>query len=111
MVGVLVVTQRDFGEMLDAEHRAVETGNVNRKNAEPLQEIETSLGEINDERPMLRSFFIPILVLAATVVGGSFLIGYAPGRSAIGIIEKHQFHDRATLGNLSDARVGLRARA
>jgi Na+/H+ antiporter NhaC len=54
MVGIVVSTGRDYGEMLEAEHRARTTGAVNREGAQPLQKVEADLGEPIDERPMLR---------------------------------------------------------
>ncbi|WP_436344542.1 Na+/H+ antiporter NhaC family protein [Natronorubrum sp. FCH18a] len=76
MVGIVVYTRRDFGEMLDAEHRAWTTGNVNREDAQPLQEVEKDLGEPIDDRPMLRTFFAPVVVLIAVTMAGALWTGY-----------------------------------
>ncbi|WP_255193117.1 Na+/H+ antiporter NhaC family protein [Natronobeatus ordinarius] len=76
MVGLVVLTRRDYGEMLDAEHRAWSTGKVNRDDATPLQEVEADLGDPIDERPMLRTFFAPIVVLIAVTIASAFYTGY-----------------------------------
>ncbi|SEP76599.1 Na+/H+ antiporter NhaC family protein [Natrinema salaciae] len=76
MVGVIVLSQRDYGEMLDAEHRSWQTGKVNRDEAQPLQEVEKDLGAPIEDRPMLRTFFAPIVVLIAVTLSGAFWTGY-----------------------------------
>ncbi|MHC3438508.1 Na+/H+ antiporter NhaC family protein [Natrialbaceae archaeon A-gly3] len=76
MVGVIVYTRRDYGEMLEAEHRAWTTGNVNREDAVPLQKVEEDLGAPIEDRPMLRTFFAPVVVLIAVTLAGAFWTGY-----------------------------------
>ncbi|SEV82776.1 Na+/H+ antiporter NhaC family protein [Natrinema salifodinae] len=76
MVGVIILSRRDYGEMLDAEHRAWRTGKVNRDDAQPLQEVEEDLGAPIEDRPMLRTFFVPIVVLIAVTLAGAFRTGY-----------------------------------
>ncbi|SEH15617.1 Na+/H+ antiporter NhaC [Natronorubrum sediminis] len=76
MVGIIVYTGRDFGEMLDAEHRAWQTGKVNREDAQPLQEVEKDLGQPIEKQPMLRTFFAPVVVLVAVTLAGAFWTGY-----------------------------------
>ncbi len=76
MVGIVVLTRRDYGEMLDAEHRSWTTGKVNRDDAVPLQEVEEDLGEPIVDKPMLRTFFLPIVVLIAVTMAGAFWTGY-----------------------------------
>ncbi|APX96602.1 Na+/H+ antiporter NhaC family protein [Natronorubrum daqingense] len=76
MVGIIVYTGRDFGEMLDAEHRAWQTGKVNREDAQPLQEVEKDLGQPIEKRPMLRTFFAPVVVLITVTLAGAFWTGY-----------------------------------
>ncbi|OAQ54362.1 Na+/H+ antiporter NhaC-like protein [Natrinema mahii] len=82
MVGVIVYTGRDYGEMLDAEHRARTTGAVNREGAQPLQKVEEDLGEPIDDRPMLRTFFAPVVVLIAVTLAGAFWTGYQSWQSS-----------------------------
>ncbi len=76
MVGIVVYTGRDYGEMLDAEHRSWTTGNVNREDAQPLQKVEEELGAPIDKRPMLRIFFAPVVVLIAVTLASAFWTGY-----------------------------------
>ncbi|MGQ3413596.1 Na+/H+ antiporter NhaC family protein [Natrinema sp. LN54] len=76
MVGIVVVSGRDYGEMLDAEHRSRTTGAVNREGAQPLQKVQEDLGEPIDERPMLRTFFAPVVVLITVTLAGAFWTGY-----------------------------------
>ncbi|WP_121820811.1 Na+/H+ antiporter NhaC family protein [Halostella salina] len=91
MVGIVVITQRDFGEMLDAETRARETGNVTRENANPLQSMKEDLGDPVTDEPRLRTFVVPVSVLIVVVLGGAVGTGYAPGRDALGIAENANF--------------------
>ncbi|WP_254769297.1 Na+/H+ antiporter NhaC family protein [Salinilacihabitans rarus] len=76
MVGIVVYTRRDYGEMLDAEHRSWRHGEVNRAGAQPLQKVQADLGEPVDDRPMLRTFFAPILVLIAVTLSSAAWTGY-----------------------------------
>ncbi|ELY93783.1 Na+/H+ antiporter NhaC-like protein [Natrialba hulunbeirensis JCM 10989] len=76
MVGVIVLSRRDYGEMLTAEHRSWQTGKVNRDDAQPLQEVEEDLREPIEEKPMLRTFFAPIATLIAVTLVGAFWTGY-----------------------------------
>jgi Na+/H+ antiporter NhaC len=68
MVGIIVVSQRDYGEMLTAERRAAQTGKINRDGAKPMQDVEGDLGSPNVDDPRLSSFVLPILVLIAGVI-------------------------------------------
>lgn len=86
MVALIVLTRRDFGEMLEAEHRSVRTGQVNREGATPMQAIENELGEPAADDPMLRSFAIPVVALVVAAIGGALATGYAPGADAIDVL-------------------------
>jgi len=68
MVGIIVLSQRDYGEMLTAERRAATTGKLNRDDARPMQDVEGDLGDPNVDNPRLSSFIVPILVLIVGVV-------------------------------------------
>ncbi|WP_135821932.1 Na+/H+ antiporter NhaC family protein [Halostella litorea] len=91
LVGIVVVSQRDFGEMLDAETRARETGNVTREDANPLQSMKEDLGDPVTDDPRLRTFALPVTVLVVVVLGGAFWTGYAPGRDALAIADNADF--------------------
>ncbi|AHF98928.1 sodium:proton antiporter [Halostagnicola larsenii XH-48] len=82
MVGVIVYTGRDYGEMLTAEHRAWSSGKVNRDDAQPLQEVEKDLGEPIEDKPMLRTFFGPVVVLLAVTLSGAVWTGHQSWLSA-----------------------------
>jgi Na+/H+ antiporter NhaC len=81
MVGIVVLSRRDYGEMLGAEHRAAQTGQVNREGARPMQDVAAELGEPEIEDPRLLSFFLPIGVLIAVTIGSALFTGYTPGAS------------------------------
>lgn len=68
MVGIIVYTRRDYGEMLDAEHRSWSRGLISREDATPMLEIEGDLGEPNIEHPRLSTFFLPVVVLVVVTI-------------------------------------------
>jgi Na+/H+ antiporter NhaC len=85
MVGIVVVTGKDYGEMLTAERRASETGKLLRDDAQPLQSVEADLGEPRTDKPMLRVFVVPIVLLVAITLLGAYWTGRAGG-DLIGIL-------------------------
>jgi len=87
MVGIIVFTRRDFGEMLDAEHRSATEGKVLRDGAIPMQSAEDSLGEVLTDTPQLRYFVLPTLALMVTVVGGGFYTGINASEAGAGPFE------------------------
>lgn len=76
MVGIIVVTRRDYGEMLTAEHRSWQTGKISRIEATPMQDIEGDLGDPTVEDPKLMAFLGPIIALVAGVIAAVFWSGY-----------------------------------
>ncbi len=101
MVGIVVLTRRDFGEMLTAEHRSWKTGRVNREDAQPLQQVEDDLREPIDDRPMLRTFFVPIFVLIAVTLASAFWTGY------LGWIEERAEEGETTAIDAAVADAGI----
>ncbi|RLM51789.1 Na+/H+ antiporter NhaC family protein [Halorubrum sp. ASP1] len=87
MVGIIVFSRRDFGEMLDAEHRSATEGKVLRDGAIPMQSAEDSLGDVLTDSPQLRYFLVPTLALMATVVGGGFYTGLGASEAGAGPFE------------------------
>lgn len=81
MVGIIVLTGRDYGEMLTAEHRSASTGKVTRDDAVPMQDVEAELGDPSAAEPRLVNFFAPVAVLVAVTVGSALWTGYEPGAS------------------------------
>ncbi|AFZ73891.1 Na+/H+ antiporter NhaC family protein [Natronobacterium gregoryi] len=79
MVAIIVGTRRDYGEMLDAEHRSLRTGKVYREDAQPMQDVEADLGDPEATNPRLLSFFVPVVVLIVVTIGSALLTGYDPG--------------------------------
>lgn len=79
MVGIVVLSGRDYGEMLTAERRAAETGQVTRPSARPMQDVAAELGDPDAENPRLLAFFLPIGVLVVATVGTALWTGYEPG--------------------------------
>ena len=68
MVGIIVLSRRDYGEMLTAEHRSWSTGLISREDARPMLEIEADLGEPDIADPRLGVFIIPVIVLLAVTL-------------------------------------------
>ncbi|MFC4438648.1 MULTISPECIES: Na+/H+ antiporter NhaC family protein [Natrialbaceae] len=79
MVAIIVATRRDYGEMLDAEHRSWRTGKVYRGDAQPMQDVEADLGAPSAANPRLVNFFVPVAVLIVVTLGAALLTGYEPG--------------------------------
>ncbi len=107
MVGVIVLTRRDFGEMLDAEHRAQRTGKVNRDGAKPLQSMKEDLGDVETDSPMVRFFTVPIVALVTVVAVGVAWSGYSPGASAIDMAESADFMGALVWGSFAMAATAL----
>ena len=68
MVAIIVLSRRDYGEMLTAEQRAATTGKVTRDDARPMQDVAGDLGEPRAANPRLTSFLGPILVLLVAIL-------------------------------------------
>ncbi|MFC3958155.1 Na+/H+ antiporter NhaC family protein [Halovivax cerinus] len=75
MVFLVVWTKRDYGEMLDAERRATSTGDVFRDDAQPMQDVQGTLGEPHTDDPRLVNFFAPIAVLLVVTLGTALWTG------------------------------------
>ncbi|WP_049981758.1 Na+/H+ antiporter NhaC family protein [Halolamina rubra] len=110
MVGIIVMTQRDFGEMLDAEHRSWKEGKVLRDDANPMQSAEDSLGDVVTDEPSLRFFAIPVGTLITVVFFGAAYTGYTgagAGASFITIVDNAAFVDALLWGSFSMASMGI----
>lgn len=110
MVGIIVITQRDFGEMLTAEHRSWKEGKVLRDDATPMQSAEDSLGDVVTDSPQLRFFLLPVGALIAVVFGGAAytgITGAGAGASFIDIVDNAAFVDALHWGSFSMVAVGL----
>ncbi|WP_066413987.1 Na+/H+ antiporter NhaC family protein [Halorubrum aethiopicum] len=110
MVGIIIITQRDFGEMLDAEHRSWKHGKVLRDNAVPMQSAEDSLGEMATDSPQLRYFLLPVGSLITVVFAGSAYTGIAAAGenpALIDIVGNAAFVDALLWGSFSMVAMGL----
>ncbi|WP_418285319.1 Na+/H+ antiporter NhaC family protein [Halorubrum sp. DTA46] len=110
MVGIIVISKRDFGEMLDAEHRSASEGKLLRDGATPLQSAEESLGEILTDSPKLRYFVVPTLSLIAVVIGGAAYTGLGasdPGAGPFEIAGNAAFVDALLWGTFTLVAVAL----
>jgi len=110
MVGIIVLSQRDFGEMLTAEHRSWTEGKLLRDNAVPMQSAEDSLGDLLTDSPQLRFFLIPVGALIGVVVGGAFYTGIAAsdaGASTLEIVGNAQFVDALLWGTFTMVAVAI----
>ncbi|WP_241154874.1 Na+/H+ antiporter NhaC family protein [Halorubrum sp. CSM-61] len=110
MVGIIVLSRRDFGEMLDAEHRSATEGKLLRDGAIPMQSAEDSLGEVLTDSPKLRYFAVPTLSMVAVVVGGAAYTGLEasdPGASAFDIAGNAAFVDALLWGAFALVAVAL----
>jgi len=81
MVGLISITQRFFGPMLDAEWRARSTGRTIREDATALSDVSQDVGEPSEKNPSLVNFFAPILVLLVVGLVSMWWLGggYQPG--------------------------------
>jgi Na+/H+ antiporter NhaC len=68
MVAIVVVSRRDYGEMLTAERRSWSTGKVTRDDAQPMQDVAGQLGDHDAETPRMTTFVLPIVVLVAVTL-------------------------------------------
>ncbi|USZ67446.1 Na+/H+ antiporter NhaC family protein [Halorussus salilacus] len=110
MVGIIVITQRDFGEMLDAEHRSWKEGKVLRDNAVPMQSAEDSLGEMLTDSPQLRYFLVPVGSLIVVVFSGAIytgLQGAESGASVLDIVGGADFVSALLWGTFTMVSVGI----
>lgn len=110
MVGIIVISKRDFGEMLDAEHRSATEGKLLRDGSNPLQSAEDSLGEILTDSPKLRYFVVPTLSLMAVVIGGAAYTGVNasdPGAGPFEIAGNAAFVDALLWGTFTLVAVAL----
>ncbi|KPN32007.1 arginine/ornithine antiporter ArcD [Halolamina pelagica] len=107
MVAIIVATGRDYGEMLDAEHRSWHTGQVSREDARPMQDVESDLGEPNAENARLVNFFVPIAVLIAVTVASALWTGYSPGASLMDMVTNADFASALIYGSFAMVATGF----
>ncbi|WP_247001847.1 Na+/H+ antiporter NhaC family protein [Halosolutus gelatinilyticus] len=101
MVAIVVVSRRDYGEMLDAEHRSWRTGKVYREDAQPMQDVEADLGEPAAATPRLVNFFAPVAVLVVVTVGSALLTGHESGASLYDMVTNADYAAALTYGSFA----------
>jgi len=69
-VAFIMYTGMDYGPMLKAEDRCLETGKYNRDGAMPMMDVGNDLGEPKMERPMIKTFVLPIGLALLTIFFG-----------------------------------------
>lgn len=74
-VGLMMYTGKDYGPMLKAEVRCLETGQFTRPGANPMLDVGNELGEPKQTNPMIRSFVLPIALAFITIIVGIFWTG------------------------------------
>jgi Na+/H+ antiporter NhaC len=75
MVGIIAITQRFYGSMLDAEWRARSERQTMREGATPLSNVTSDVGEPSENNPTLVNFFVPIVALIITGLVSMWWLG------------------------------------
>ncbi|MCG8533064.1 MAG: hypothetical protein MI749_20745, partial [Desulfovibrionales bacterium] len=86
MVGIILLSKRDFGPMARAEQRVLTTGKTFSDRAKPMLDVADEMGEAKDTKPMLLSFFLPIIVLVLVTLIGFYWTGRGANKSFIQIL-------------------------
>ncbi|WP_123623526.1 Na+/H+ antiporter NhaC family protein [Halorubrum sp. CSM-61] len=103
MVLLIVVSGRDYGEMLTAEHRSWTSGKVTRDEAVPMQDVAGELGEPPASTPRLVNFFVPVAVLIAVTVATALWSGGLSPAAFLGDLLAAEFGSAG--GQLWDAAL------
>lgn len=74
-VGIIVISKKDFGPMYFAEKRARTTGKTIRDDASPMMDVGLELGKAKEDKPMLKSFFLPLFALVGVTLFGFYWTG------------------------------------
>ena len=69
-VAFLMYTGKDYGPMLKAEARCLSTGKFTRDGASPMMDVGNELGDPKMDKPMVKTFVLPIGLALATILGG-----------------------------------------
>ncbi|MEN3042535.1 MAG: Na+/H+ antiporter NhaC family protein [Fervidobacterium sp.] len=93
-VGLIAITEWDFGPMLKAELRARKEGKTYRDGAVPMLNVDFELGEPLKTKPMILTFILPILALISVTLWGFYHTGAKEGGATL--IDKLGNADAAT---------------
>lgn len=105
-VGVIMYTGKDYGPMLKAERRTLETGKFVGPNAVPMMDIDNELGEPKRTRPMIMTFAIPIVSSVIVILAGLYWTGRA-GSGVMEILENSQADQALLWGSMAMAISGV----
>ncbi|HUW70317.1 MAG TPA: Na+/H+ antiporter NhaC family protein [bacterium] len=78
LVFIVAATQRNFGPMLKAEHRARTEGKLIRDGATPAGSVEQDVGSVNEKRLTIWSFILPVVTLVGLAFFGMWWTGGGP---------------------------------
>lgn len=74
-VAFLMYTGKDYGPMLKAEARCLSTGKFIRDGATPMMDVGNELGEPKMDKPMVKTFVLPIMLALITILSGIIWTG------------------------------------
>jgi len=86
LVGIIIITGKDFGPMKKAELRAARSGQTIRAGGTPMLDVNNELGEEKDKNPTILAFFIPIIVLVVVTLYGFYETGKGGGAKLMDIL-------------------------
>jgi len=79
LVLVLIITNKSYGPMAEAKHRAAEGKGFIREGVKPMVDVSFDLGKASEKKPMVRSFVLPIIGLVGVTIFGFFWTGRGSG--------------------------------
>ncbi|MCT4595479.1 MAG: Na+/H+ antiporter NhaC family protein [Anaeromicrobium sp.] len=83
---ILILTGKDYGPMLKAEHRTMSTGKLVRDGGAPMMDVSYELGEPKENpKATLSTFFVPLIALVGVTLFGFWWTG-RPGESLMEIL-------------------------
>lgn len=96
-VGMVVISKKDFGPMLKAEHRAETEGKNVRDGAQPMLDVGLELGEpIASAKPRISTFFLPIISLVVVTLIGFYTTGLKGSEAGASLLDVLGNADAAT---------------
>lgn len=106
LVGIIVISGKDFGPMLKAENRALQQGKTSRDGAVPMIDIGFELGEPKENKPLLSTFFLPLVALIVVSIFGFWWTG-RPGQDLMEILSNSDPAKALLWGAFAMAAVGI----
>lgn len=107
-VGFLMYTGKDYGPMLKAEVRCMETGEFTRPDASPMMDVGNELGEPKTTNPMILTFVLPVVCAVGVIIGGIFWTGRGSASEGImAILENCDASSALLWGAFTMAMTGI----